>query len=92
MEALLAQLIELVPLKSLNFILNVATMAILFYGIRPWLMELTTQVKETNGNVRDLKQWKDDHNDSDEGRHQENLKRFQEINDSLRDLNNHSRK
>ena len=87
MDVLIEHLLKIVPLNSLNFIGTLIVIGVLYWSIRPQLAKLTDQVAQTNGNVRELKQWKDDHTMADDSRHQENLGRFDDVAESIRDLN-----
>jgi hypothetical protein len=86
MDILFEKLFSLVPLSTLTFLLNVLTIGILYLGIRPWLMELATQVTKTNGSVTNLNAWRVAHDKQDDERHDEQSAHLRDIKDELRDL------
>lgn len=88
MEVLMQEVLKDVSLTSLNLLLTLLVIFILWKGgklLVSKLSELTDQVKLTNGNVIMLKTWKDEHDKQDTERHQE-------VTDQLRALQDKAQK
>lgn len=73
---------RLLPMEDLNFIMNVAIIALLWFGGRALIRHLTAlteQVTKTNGRVIKLETWTEGHEKQDDERHAEVLRHLEHV-------------